>query len=410
MEIQDIISFKKILKNREKRMEKNPRLIVYLLVFLFTLHLTPGAYINSSFLEQFTGQNFVGYVYSVGSVITIFAFIISRKLLRRVGNYKTFMTIMSLNTISLLVLSLSLVVNNNPKFGWIFVSAFIVGYVARSIAFLNIDIFLEHYTNNSDTGSIRGIFLTSLNFAFVLGPIIAGLLISSTADSAKVYVWGFIVSLLVMFLAQGYFKSFKDSHYEKSDMAKTLKIVLKDRDLFKIFSSNFILRFFFSWMVIYAPIFLHDQIGFSLSQIGLIIGIGLIPFILLEVPLGKIADSRFGEKEILSIGFVIAAISTFAFSLISVKIFWVWALIMFMTRVGASMIEVTSETYLFKKIDVDDVSIMELYRAVRPFVYVISPIIASILLIYFDMKYLFIVLSFVVISGLFYSLTLKDSK
>jgi len=379
-------------------------------VFLFTLHLTPGAYINSSFLEQFTGQNFVGYVYSVGSVITIFAFIISRKLLRRVGNYKTFMTIMSLNTISLLVLSLSLVVNNNPKFGWIFVSAFIVGYVARSIAFLNIDIFLEHYTNNSDTGSIRGIFLTSLNFAFVLGPIIAGLLISSTADSAKVYVWGFIVSLLVMFLAQGYFKSFKDSHYEKSDMAKTLKIVLKDRDLFKIFSSNFILRFFFSWMVIYAPIFLHDQIGFSLSQIGLIIGIGLIPFILLEVPLGKIADSRFGEKEILSIGFVIAAISTFAFSLISVKIFWVWALIMFMTRVGASMIEVMSETYLFKKIDVDDVSIMELYRAVRPFVYVISPIIASILLIYFDMKYLFIVLSFVVISGLFYSLTLKDSK
>jgi MFS family permease len=410
MEIQNIISFKKILKNREGQMKKNPRLIVYLLVFLFTLHLTPGAYINSSFLEQFTGRNFVGYVYSVGSVITIFTFILSRRLLIRVGNYKTFMTIMSLNTLSLLVLSLSLVVNNNPKFGWIFVSAFIVGYVARSVAFLNIDIFLEHYTNNSDTGGVRGLFLTSLNFAFVLGPIIAGLLISATADSAKVYVWGFIVSLLVMFLARGYFKGFNDGNYEKSDMFKTLKIVLRDKNLFRIFSSNFILRFFFSWMVIYSPIFLHNQIGFTLSQIGLIIGIGLIPFIILEVPLGRVADSRFGEKEILSIGFIIAAISTFVFSLVSVKIFWVWALIIFITRVGASMIEVMSETYLFKKIDVDDVSIMELYRAVRPFVYVISPIIASVLLIFFDMKYLFVVLSFVIISGLFYSLNLQDTK
>jgi MFS family permease len=409
MEKYDVLLFKKMLQ-KKRDLKNNPRSMVYVLTFLYALHITPAVYINSSFLEQFTTNQTVGYVFSVASIFTVVAFLLSRLILQKLGNYKTFMAFMSLNTIALIILALSVFVNNDPAFKWIFIVAFIAASIARSLAFLNIDIFLEHVTKDSDTGGIRGVFLTALNFAFILGPLIASLLVKSPSQLGRVYIWGLLTSLFVMFIGWRYFRKFKDSKYAKSHFKKSLLGVFKHRDLSRIFIANAILRFFYSWMVIYTPIYLHTVIGFPLDTVAIIVGFGLIPFILLQLPLGRIADDKFGEKEILSIGFIITAFSTLAMAFIGIQNFWIWAAILFATRVGASGIEIMSETYLFKKIDDDDVDILSLYRIVRPVIYTFSPIIASVLLFYVEMSNLFIVLSLVVISGLFVSLTLKDTR
>jgi MFS family permease len=294
--------------------------------------------------------------------------------------------------------------------GRAFIIAYIIGEISRNVAFLNLDIFLEHISENKDTGGIRGFFLTALNIAFVLGPIIAGLLIKNTFDSGVVYLWGFVISLFVILLSIKHFKNFKDTKYNQTHLWHSLREVKQKPNLNRIFMSSFILQFFFSWMIIYTPIFLHNYIGFTLSEIAIIIGIALVPFVILEIPLGKIADEKLGEKEILTTGFIITAFFTVIMAFVNIKSFWLWVAILFMTRVGASMIEIMTETYLFKKVDAENINIMGLFRAIRPASYVVSPILASIILLYFSINYLFVILGLVLITGIGYSLRLDDTK
>jgi MFS family permease len=409
MEESGIIRFKKKFFDTRKQVMRDPRVMIYFLVFIYTLHITPASYISSSFLEQFTGKGYVGYVYSIGSILTIGAIVLARRSLQFFGNFKTFMSMMTVNVLTLLILTYSLFVEPTRIWGVIFVAAFTIGFIVRTVAFLCIDVFLEHYSSDEDTGGIRGLFLTSLNIAFVLGPLVAGVLITDTSNAARVYGWASIFAVIVMLLSYKYFRNFQDSKYEKSEIIKTLFKISKNKDLYRIFMSNLILRIFYALMIIYTPIFLTTHIGFGLGQVGLIMSIALLPFIMLQIPLGNLADDKFGEKEILTIGFIVTALATLSIAFVNVKIFALWAFILFMTRVGASAIEIMTETYLFKKIDDDDINILGLYRVVRPIAYIVSPVLASLFLLKFNISIIFIFLSVVLLYGIRYSLTLKDT-
>jgi len=384
---------------RSKKLQKP---IIYVLTFFFTLHLTPAIYINSSFLGKFLSENQVGYLYTFASLLTVFAFVAIRPVLLHFGNYKTFLGIIIAEVISLLIMALS----NDPI---LVLPAFIASFILTSLAFFNLDIFLEDISNDKDTGGIRGVFLTSLNTAFIIGPLIAGLLLTNS-DFWKVYLLSAILLIPVLFILLRYIKNFKDPHYKRPEFWKTAKLVHRNHDLYSIFISGFLLRFFFAWMVIYTPIFLHEHIGFEYSQISIMIAIALIAFILLEAFLGYLADKWIGEKEILSTGFIITALATATMSFISIPNFWLWTAILFVTRIGASMIEVMTETYLFKKVDSTDINIVSFFRIVRPFAYIIAPLVASILLYYIEFKFLYLVLGSLMLYGLRYSLTIRDTR
>jgi MFS family permease len=394
------------VKIKEKEM---PKFIIYLLVFLFTLHITPASYINSSFLEQFIGSGKVGYVFSIASFFTLLLFFVIRKILGKIGNYKTFLTFLTLDFISLFVLSLSLIFSGGI-WPYIFVGIYILGFISRSICWLNLDIFLEHTTKNSETGGVRGFFLTAANTSFILGPFIAGMMITDAADAGKVYLLSWMILIPVIIMTVRFFRNFHDAHYKRIDTWNTFLAVLKNKNIRKVFSTNFILRFFYSWMIIYTPIYLTKIIGFTLSETTLIISVALIAFILLQIPMGILADRYIGEKEIMTTGFFIMGLSTLSIIFWDSNQFAFWAMILFVTRVGASMVEIMNETYLFKKINDDSVNILSLYRSVRPVAYIISPSLASVLLIFIDIKYLFLVLGIIVLTGIYFSLTLKDSK
>jgi MFS family permease len=394
----------------DKNSVGNQRKIIYLLIFLFTLHFTPATYIESTFIESLVGDKGVGLIYSITSIFTIIGLIIARKIIRYKGNFKTFITVLILELISLGILSLSMFADKTFLSTFIFIIAFIVGFISRSIAFLNFDIFIEKLSNDKETGSIRGGFLTSLNFAFVIGPIVAGLIAKDVEDLGKIFFLGILILIPVIYLSFIYFKDFEDSKYQKFPIWETIFYVIRKKDLRNIMVCNFLLFFFYSWMIIYTPIFLRETIGFNLSEIGIIIGIALIPFLLLQYYLGKIADEKYGEKEILSIGFVVAGLSTMLMSIFSVDLLILWVIILFITRIGASMIESMVETYLFKKVSDQNVDIIGLFRATRPIAYIISPVIASFFLLFTSINFLFFILGLILLFGLNFSLRITDTR
>jgi len=376
--------------------------LLYMMGFVFSLSLALPMYVNSSFLSEYTSEKIVGVLYTLGSVLTFFTLAMMPKVLTRLGNYRAMLLIALLTTV--LLLGLALVDS------FIFIAPIFILYSSLlSVVYFNFDVFLESYSSNAHTGGIRGLFLTVLNIAIVLGPFLAGLLLTN-GDYWKIYLLAAGLVIVLMLLLLTNFRTFKDPVYVHVPFWQTLKRIWNDGDVYHIFVANLFLRFFYAWMVIYMPLYLHNHIGFEWSEIGTIFTIMLLPFILFELPAGKLADSRFGEKEIMTVGFIIMGLATMATIFLSAPILWMWAGLLFVTRIGASLVEIMTETYFFKHVSGADADIIGFFRNNRPIAYSIAPLTASIVLAFMDFKFLFLILGIVMLLGIRYSLSLKDTR
>ena len=109
---------------------------MYLLAFLLTLHAALPVYINSSFLSTITGEKYVGLIYILCSILTIFALTKMSVVLKAIGNYTAVLSLLALETACLIIMALS-----EAKVAVI--AAFILNFIAIVVIGLTIDIFLE---------------------------------------------------------------------------------------------------------------------------------------------------------------------------------------------------------------------------------------------------------------------------
>ena len=65
---------------------KTNRKIIYLAGFLFSIPIALVSYLNSSFLKTFVGEDYIGALYIIASILTIGGFLKMPKVLNRLGN------------------------------------------------------------------------------------------------------------------------------------------------------------------------------------------------------------------------------------------------------------------------------------------------------------------------------------
>jgi MFS family permease len=377
---------------------------VYLLGFLFAFQTALPTYINSSFLDVYISQNLIGFIYIIANILAITCFLMVPFVLRKFGNYRTALTLIILE----LCVLLGLAFFTNPI--WLII-LFILNAAVIPLIYFSNDIFLEGFSANKETGIIRGIYLTAVNLAWALSPVIAGLILAN-GDYWKIYLASFFFLLPVLLILTTSLRRFHDSKYEVTHVWQTLKVIRRNKNLFNIFMADFLLFFFYSWMTIYTPLYLHKYFDFSWTQIGIIFSIMLLPFVLVQFPVGRLADKKWGEKEMLSLGFLTIAISTGVITFINSESMILWAIILFITRIGAAIIEIMCDTYFFKKVDCLDTNIISCYRMIGPTAYIIGPLLATLIFTFlnFDLKYSFLILGLIMFLGLRFSLSIQDTK
>lgn len=285
---------------------------------------------------------------------------------------------------------------------------FMLNFVVIALTGFSFDIFLESFSSNAKTGKIRGTFLSVTNIAWILGPAVSAFLLNDD-NFTKVFLVAGALLIPVLSLFKHNLKNFKDPEYTHVPFWKGFGEAWSDRNIRATLIIHLLLQFFYAWMVIYMPLYLHENIGFSWDVIGLILSGMLIPFVLVQAPLGRLADSRYGEKEIMSIGFVIIALATGALSFIEGSNPWVWFILLFITRIGAASVEVMADTYFFKKVDVSKVNIISFFRTTRPMAYVVSPVIATVLFSLIDIRALFFALGLLMLYALRYTMSIEDT-
>jgi len=91
------------------------------------------------------------------------------------------------------------------------------------------------------------------------------------------------------------------------------------------------------------------------------------------------------------------------------KSFLIWTIMLFISRIGASWIEISTESYFFKKVTSQDAGLISLFRMTGSVSTVIGAILGGVLVCFLPFNYLFFVVAVVVLFGMNESLFIKDT-
>lgn len=378
------------------------RWVTYLVNVLFTFQVVIPLYINSNFLTSIVSEQITSFTYTTAAVLTIAAIAASSRVIRAIGNYRTTLALILMDVAALLALAFSEITT-------VLIFAFIAHWVLVSGIRYHLDIFLESFSDDGTTGQTRGTLSALRHIPFILGPLLAGLVLGES-NFAAMYLTAAVFALPAVYILIRYFQDFSDPDYKYHSLLANLKRGWSDVDVRWTLICMFILRLFFAWMVVYTPIYLHQNIGLPFDQIGIIFSIMLLPFVLFGRGLGEIADRWLGEKELLIAGFIITAGFTATLSFVSTTDVIVWGLLLFGTRVGATMVQVMTSGYFFKHIEADETDELSLLRMIKPVAYILAPALATAFLAISSFSTIFLWIAGFVLIGALAALPLTDTR
>jgi len=390
-------------------MRRSPkfRLIpIYAAILLLVFHTFVVAYINSSFLEQYIDAASVGTIYTVGSALSVLIFLFISRVLKKVGNLKLTTGLLLLNFCAVLGMSQA----TTLEFA---IPLFVIHLITVPLIIFNLYVFMEERIGNdeSGTGSSRGLLLTLASLVGAFSPLISGLLIGGTGtDFTSAYLVSALTLIPVLLIIIIFFRRFADPEYSEIDLFQAISTFWANINIRCVFIAGFLLQMFFMMMVVYTPLYLTGTIGLTWAEFGVIMFFAQLAYVIFEYPIGIIADRYIGEKEMMALGFLIIIIATSWMSFVTVASVLVWSIIMFTTRVGAALVEVTTESYFFKQTKSSDAQIISFFRLTRPLAYVLGAVVASLALLYLPFNLIFIVFAILMVPAMFCAVLIEDSK
>jgi MFS family permease len=379
------------------------RKIIYYAEFLYSIPISLAYFINSSFIASLTNEKFVGIVYAMGAILSILALIYASKIFRRLGGYKFLLLVTFLDALSFIALAL-------VKNIWILVIAFILSISINTLIIFSLDEILKIFSQNSTTGRVRGIYIMLSNIPLILIQFLIYITILGKFSYREIYFTAFLTMLLFLATSILTFKNIPDPNYDKKNTARSMRDFFKNKNLARAFSMTFLLQFFYCLMVIYTPIYLYSYLHFSWSQIGIIFTVMLLPFLFLPIKLGTYAD-KIGERKILMFGFTIMALSTMSLFFITQNTILIWATLLFITRIGAAIVEPMCDTYFFKHIRPENEEFIGVYRSASPVAYIIAPLVA-LTIFYFapTFNFIFLILGTLTLTGVYLASTINRNN
>ena len=393
----------KSVKNQSLKKNKYNLGILYVLAFILSLSTALPAYIQSNFLKQFVSLNILSLFFILANIGTILSIILFPNLIKKISNYFLMKMVLLIYAASLLSLTLA----NNPVtalVGTVFYT------ISLNLLWINMDIFVESFSANNSTGKTRALYFTFINLGWICSPILSAYLISIGSYILTFFTSAvLIIPIFIIFFFQR--KNLKDKvKYSKEKFRAVIKKMWFNRNMRGIFFIALLLNLFYSCAVVYMPIYLHENLGMSWQILGPIFSLMLIPFILVEIPAGIIADKYLGEKELLFTGFAILTCALFLFYSITTPTIWLWAFVLFGSRVGAALVESMRETYFFKIIDAKDIDYINIFRMTGPLGYILGVSIAIITLFFLPLRFLFLVVTIIMLTSFLFVQSIKDTK
>lgn len=376
---------------------------VFLSVFalVFALSHSLIAPIFPLFVKDFVGKEaYVGYFISFFAFLFLIANILIGKLLERIEKKK-------LMIFSTLLIAISYFIFTRIESLGMFIGIEMLRTFGLAGYVICLGLFIRESTNKSKIGKTEGLYFTFLNIAWLLGPLIGGLL-AKAAGFKTVFYLSFLIAMLGFFVIIPYKNNNKENHNNhRGKLLENIKIFIKNKKLVYLYFITFGLVAFITLQYIYLPL-LIKQAGFGEDLIGYALFALVIPLLLLEIPAGKLAD-KFGYRKFFIAGFIIMA--AFLIATYFVNSIYLLVLFVILGSIGVAFIEPLKEAYFFKIVDKkDEVRLFTIHRTALQIATLISPLIYSTFLFFVSMKQLFVVAGFFILLFIIPAIMLKNLK
>lgn len=373
--------------------------------FFCASHFFLVLYIVAPYLSTYIPQGLIGFVISSGALLTFVLFPFVPRIIRLIGARKLLLGI------ALGMFFLLLLLATGP--GALSAITLIIFFCAVQpiIAYL-LDLLLEGtIETEGETGRIRTAFITCGNMALVLAPLIVGLVLDGTDEYTRLFAVAAasLIPFFALFLTVRFPEKESPRFRNITDIAHSL---LGDPDFCAVGCAQGLLQFFYHLAPFFVPLYLHTVLGIPWSDLGWIFFIMLLPFVLLEYPMGWLADRVFGDKEIMALGFLIlgATFAALAFVTAATPLVYI-AITLLLTRVGAVMVEASSEAHFFRRVSQKDADTIAVFRMMRPVGALAGPFVGSLILLSSSYSTLFFVLGiFIIFAGVLSALTIRDVR
>ncbi|MEK7139508.1 MAG: MFS transporter, partial [Patescibacteria group bacterium] len=378
--------------------------VILPLSFCLSVAFALPMYIESSFLATMVSATMVSWYFVIAMAAGLIAMNLYPWFITRFTNYRTALVTMTVCAASLL--GLSLVTNRWWALVW-----FVFLTISQYLLIINLDLFIERFTATAMTGRIRTTYYTVVSLGVIVSPLVVGQLIGWSGGYSLVFLVAALWVIPVMVLLMLSRRQLQDHiHYRHHHLLTTLRHVVQRADIRRIFGVSLLLELFYAMAVIYMPIYLTTVVGFSWQDIGVAFTIMIVPFVVLELPAGIVADRYFGERGMMIIGFLILSSTVLVWSLINSSSLLVWVILLFLSRCGAALVEAMRETYFFKIVNVADVDYINFFRNTKPLAWLSAAAIAGVVLRWFDLSTLFFGLGLILIFGVWFASGLRDTS
>ena len=358
-------------------------------------------YILSAYISPITGEKLVGIFYLVTFAVVFLVLFFFHRIVERLGQSRTLYFFLGMAIIASVLLS------KIPP-SWLAVCVALVFLVAANATYVALDILLENFSEDSFSGRIRGMNLTLMNLGLLLAPLLSVLVLEDYGYTGVFFVLtlGYSLTFLYALLAFRF-----DNHptNQKIELFHSVKQIWREKNLRRIYSISFAMEFFYALMIVYMPLHLLS-LGITWEQIGVLFTIMLVPFVLVQYPLGLIADKRYGEKELLISSLAIAFFATYALTKIHTPDILLIGILLFMTRVGIAGVEVLRDSFFYKQVEADDTDLIAFFRTTRSLANISAAVIVLPLFVFFPLSSFLYAATLVLFLGFIESWTLTDTK
>lgn len=387
-------------KHKTNKKEKKLELLS-LISFIFGFSNALLLYVTSDYFSRSLGSYNISSFYFVAYVIALIGLLNLHKLIKIAGKANVFFLFFMVQILCLVGL-----ITVKPSFAGIMM---LMSYiVANYFAWVVLDIIIEQYSEDKKSGQIRGLHLMIMSAGVLIGPFFSTSILSMF-DFNGLFVATLFLNMVMLAISFVGLKDVKGKfrgHLTVKDIGVK---VFTNKDVLNVYMISLALEAFYALMIIYVPLYLLN-LGLTWQQLGIAFTVMLVPFVVIEYPIGRLADKKYGEKEMIIMGLILMMFSTASIFFVHSTSVAVWSVILLMTRIGAATVEVLRDSYFYKKIDGRDVDLISFFRTTRSVAYLFAMGISAMMLTVLPMKFVFLLVSFSVFCGLYPAIKLVDNK
>lgn len=352
------------------------------------------------YMDSFVNSEvIVGFISAGLTLIAFFSYFFFVPLIEKTNKSKIFSYSLFLFAVTYLLFA----INKNFYIFIVLAAILTLLYTFRITSF---GIIIRDKSSKSQLSRNEGLVYTFVNFAWVVGPLIAGYL-SEMYGISLIFVLSSIFMFIAFFFSK--FSNIKDANIKKkidNNIVKNFKDFFKDKQRIIAYILSGGVNVW--WILIYLFMPMHIiRSGLHVSWLGYFLFAVAVPLVLTECKFANIAG-KVGFKKIFKTGFILV-------SIISLICFFVGNLyvilgLLVLASFGVAMLEPTTEAYFFDilKKKEDECRFYGPYNTTIDVHSFIAKVCASFILIFFPFKLLFLMFSGFMFAFFLLSYKVKD--